>query len=206
MRGRILNSSGGRIVTRERSVIPVLALACEGETEALYAKYLGRDYNIRIQSKVFTGFHGKPLVDEAIKYACSLEKKFPMAEVVPAVIYDLENASRQNIEAVIEAATYARRNNVRAYISVPSIERWFLLHFKHFSSSRSAASAVKELNLHLEASGLPAYKKPGSARFYTELLLRVDNALQRCTGSHLPELQNTDAECVCDLATSIQNY
>ena len=185
--------------SKERVQHPYLALACEGDTEARYSKYLVRGRNIRIKPQVYPGSHNKQLIDAAISHAeeVRLTAGDPDIPVIPAALFDIEKISNQCLTETIEAVKYARDKGVQVWVSVPTIERWFIMHFKHIGYSRSKSVMKQTLSNILTDNKLPRYDKPGSARFYAKLVTFSQVARENCARSHPEYIQNGDIPCLC---------
>jgi len=195
-------SSGAQ---KEFNVRPVMALACEGRTEAQYASYIGRTSPVRIKPIVNPGVQGEHLVDMALEYAARLRRTYSDAQITPAVMYDLESYSTRNLEFARIVVKYAQRKKVKIWVNIPSIERWFVLHYGHFSIHRSKKSATAELVKRLSVARSPQYKKPGNSGFYTRLIPLTRTAIDNCTRSHELDIGSKALPCLCSFIIFIES-
>ena len=123
-----------RASSRRKRINPHFWVFCEGETEEAYVAFLRSIYRIPIEivSKV-VGSHissrfirqfkqGKPTHEK--------DKDFLMYDAdVPAVLEKLQSIK-----------------SARLIASSPSIELWFLLHYKYQRAAISTQSCIQELN------------------------------------------------------------
>lgn len=206
MRPRISNTNNNK-AKRQLVVDPFLALACEGETEEIYAKVMGRGRHIRVKPKVFGGYQGIGLVDEALAYAAQMREQLSdEVEVIPAVIYDIERVSDKNLNEARAVVEYANRKGVLIWVNMPTIERWFTLHHRNVSPFRSVKQVEIELNKALKEAGLSLYKKPGSIQFHTGLRARSGVAAAACARSHTDDMNNQKIPCLCNFVTFLGGY
>ena len=190
-----------KLVRAERAQAPLLAIACEGQTEARYLQHLGRNRVMRMRPKVFPGHHGNQLVDDAVSYAEELQSRSrePAPVIHRGVIFDLERYTPTTISDAKETVIYASARGVSVWLSVPTIERWFLLHYAHIAASRSKRVVLEQLKSTLSTAGGPNYRKPGSPRFYGDLLPRSNSAATACRASHPSDLNGDGLTCICQL-------
>jgi hypothetical protein len=194
-----------RFSSRGRSIYPVLALACEGETEMKYAFSFSAGYSIRVKPKLYRGIRDHELIDRALEHSRLMQNKYDGAEIISSAIYDLEGFANVDIKRALDVIQYSADKNVKVWINIPLMERWFLLHFKHFGMTRSGKSAERELKNTLSRdSSLKNYKKPGSVGFYKMLDLRVETAMANCaTGSHS---KFSADHCMCNFVKFIREF
>lgn len=205
MRPRIKNGYNYRRQA-QRIINPVLALACEGDTEEKYSLFMGRGRRIRIVPKVCTGEHGNILVDSALSHANQQRTKYPDAEIIPGAIYDLERMSDSNLKDAKDTVIYAVSRGVKIWVNLPTIERWFIMHHTNFSVFRSAKQAEAELGRILSTVRQPAYRKPGSPQFYTNLIPLTPIALANCHRTHIADIGTGEIPCFCSLIDFLQSY
>lgn len=123
-----------RTVTPSRTMKPVFLIFCEGETEETYLDFLKQSYRspIKIIPKVEGGSISQHLIDIRRK-----ELKISKADkVLVFLMYDMD------VPAIND-----KLNECHAFkiLSNPTIEFWFLLHVKNWTTTLSTKEAFDEL-------------------------------------------------------------
>lgn len=119
--------------SRGKRINPHFWVFCEGETEEAYIGYLRAKYRLPIE--IIPKVSGSRISD---KYIERYKRGKPTHEKDQNfLIYD------GDVIAVLERLKMIR--GAELIISNPSIELWFLLHYKNQTSAISEASCIREL-------------------------------------------------------------
>jgi len=121
--------------SRGKKINPTFWVFCEGETEESYINFLKSQYrisSIQIHSKV----KGNSINS---KYISSYKQDKPTHEKdINYLVYDLDVAGMQ--------AKLQQVDDCILLVSNPSIELWFLLHYKNQRAAVDSKFCCKELN------------------------------------------------------------
>lgn len=149
---------------RNKKINPHFWVFCEGQTEEGYIKLLRAKYRIPIE--IVPKVVGNRITDKFIK---AYKKGKPMHEKDKNfLIYDAD------IHEVLERLK--RIENTILIASNPSIELWFLLHYKNQTASISTCDCEKELKIRNRNE----YKKGSiDAKLERKLLENVTSACNR---------------------------
>ncbi|MCD6544846.1 MAG: RloB domain-containing protein [Flavobacteriaceae bacterium] len=165
--------SSRRRKPRGKKINPTLFIFCEGETEVSYINLLKTEYripSIHIHPKI----GGNNITAE---YIDNYKKSKPTDEKdMTFLFYDLDVPTMQQRLLLIDDSILL--------VSNPSIELWFLLHYKNQTSSTNNAYCLKELKNRNRI-----YKKGLiDNKLKEKLTLKRDDAIKRA--KKLIEIQN----------------
>ncbi len=120
--------------SKAKKINPHFWVFCEGETEEAYVKHLRTQYRIPIE--IIPKIVGNKITERFIK---SYKKGKPVhAKDKDFLLYDAD------VKAVMEKLQKFKSAILIA--SNPSIELWFLLHYKNQKGSITTADCIKELS------------------------------------------------------------
>ncbi|MBN2892907.1 MAG: RloB domain-containing protein [Bacteroidales bacterium] len=118
---------------RGKKINPHFWVFCEGETEEAYVKFLRSNYRLHIE--IIPKIVGNKITEKFIK---NYKKDKPIHEKdVDFLIYDAD------VPELLEKLKKIK--NTVLIASNPSIELWFLLHYKNQKAEISATECIKEL-------------------------------------------------------------
>lgn len=126
--------SSKRRKPRGKKINPTLFIFCEGETEVSYINFLKTEYrisSIHIRPKI----SGNKITTEYIKNY-KKDKPTDNKDMV-FLLYDLD------VPEIL--ARLSKIDNSILLVSNPSIELWFLLHYKNQTASTNNTYCLKEL-------------------------------------------------------------
>ena len=150
--------------SRNKKINPKFWVFCEGETEQVYVEFLRNKY--RIPVKIITKVVGSKINKKIISSHIDKKEKHPKDKVF--LVYDADVLSVLN---KLKEINYAK-----LLASNPSIELWFLLHFKDQTAKITTGNCVKELNRLTQVH----YKKGYLDNKLKELLFEnKDKAIER---------------------------
>jgi len=154
----------GRRKPKGKNINPTFFVFCEGETEESYINLLKSEYripSIHIHPKI-----GKN--DITSKYIENYKKDKPTHEKdMNFLFYDLDVASMLKRLSKIDNSTLL--------VSNPSVELWFLLHYKNQTASTDSAYCCKELKNRNQT-----YKKGEiNNKLKEKLISKKDDATKR---------------------------
>jgi len=120
--------------SKAKKINPHFWVFCEGETEEAYVKHLRSQYRIPIE--IVPKIVGNKITERFIK---SYKKGKPVhPKDKDFLLYDAD------VKAVLEKLQKFKSAILIA--SNPSIELWFLLHYKNQKASITTAGCIKELS------------------------------------------------------------
>lgn len=124
----------GRRPSKGKKINPHFWVFCEGETEEEYIGYLRRKYRIS-SIKIVSKVSGSSISEAFIrKYKRGM---FTQKKDLDFLVYDAD------VPEVLERLK--KIDSVCLITSNPSIELWFLLHYKNQSTPITAKRCIKEL-------------------------------------------------------------
>lgn len=122
-----------RRLSQNKKIRPSFWVFCEGETEKYYINYLKLKYRQSIE--IITKIAGNEINEKYIK---SYKKDKPTHEKdITFLIYDAD------VINIVEKLLKIKHSTL--ILSNPSIEFWFLLHFKNQKAEISTKDCIKEL-------------------------------------------------------------
>lgn len=150
--------------SREKKINPTLFVFCEGETEEAYINLLKKEYRIP-SIHIHPNIGGNNITTEYIeKYK---ENKPTHEKDSNFLFYDLD------VSAMIQRLSQI--DNCTLLVSNPSVELWFLLHYKNQTANVNNAYCYKELRNRNRT-----YKKGLiDTRLKEKLISRKDEAIKR---------------------------
>lgn len=195
-----------RRVSHKRKPKKTILIVCEGEkTERYYLDGLKREETIR---KAFAitivpgkGGSRRQIIERAIN------KKNERRKEIDAVlcVFDTESLENPQVREDLEAARQeARHNGITLYLSNPSIEVWFLAHFKRTSQSFKDSKAVIA---ELDKKWGPAFKQPydkSDERMYKKLARRTQTAVNNA--KMVVEIDHREKPDIADRNSSTDFY
>lgn len=123
-----------RIASKGKKINPHFWVFCEGETEEAYIRFLRSEYRLPIE--IIPKIAG---CDVSERYIESHKKGKPIHKKdKDFLVYDA------NVPEVLERLKSI--NTATLICSNPSIELWFLLHYKNQASEISEDTCIRELN------------------------------------------------------------
>jgi hypothetical protein len=126
--------SRNRKPSRGKKIKPHFWVFCEGQTEEAYVCYLRSKYRIPIE--IIPKVIGSNIDERKIK---NHKKGKPTHEKdMDFLLYDAD------VPTILERLQMI--DNVTLLISNPTIELWFLLHYKNQVSNISSAACIKEIS------------------------------------------------------------
>lgn len=126
-------SSRKRRAPKGKTVNPKFWVFCEGKTEEAFVYYLKARY--RLPFKIIPKIVGQNITDELIKRHKTKEETHEKDQTF--LMYDAD------VENVLERLKKIKAGKLLT--SNPSIEYWFLLHYKNQTASTSEDYCIKEL-------------------------------------------------------------
>jgi hypothetical protein len=120
--------------SKKKKINPKFWVFCEGKTEKAYVEYLRAKY--RLPVKIIPEITGSKISDKLISSHISKKEKHPKDKIF--LLYDAD------IEVVLERLLKITKGKLLA--SNPSIELWFLLHYKNQTANITGAGCIKQLN------------------------------------------------------------
>lgn len=158
---------------RGKKINPTLFVFCEGETEVSYINLLKTEYRI-------PSIHIHPKIGSnniTTEYINNYKIGKPTDEKdMTFLFYDLDVPTMQQRLSLIDGSILL--------VSNPSIELWFLLHYKNQTASTTNTYCLKELKNRNRT-----YKKGLiDNKLKEKLILKRDNAINR--SKKLTEFQN----------------
>ena len=176
-RCRTMRSRTKRGSQRKKSKTTVL-IVCEGEkTERYYLDGLKREETISEAFKITVvpgrGGSRSQIIERAINQKTKREEM----DIALCVLDTESLETNQAKEDLAMARQEADRNNITLYLSNPSIEVWFLAHFKRTSQSFKDSKAVI---VELDKEWGPAFRQPydkSDERMYKKLARRTQTAV-----------------------------
>ena len=156
--------SSKRRKPRGKKINPTLFIFCEGETEVSYINFLKTEYRI-------PSIHIRPKISGnkiTFEYIRNYKKDKPTDEKdMNFLMYDLD------VENILQRLS--KIENAILLVSNPSIELWFLLHYKNQTASTNSAYCLKELKNRNKT-----YKKGLiDSKLKEKLLINRDDAVKR---------------------------
>ena len=153
--------------SKAKKINPTLFVFCEGETEVAYINLLKSLYRI-------PSIHIHPKIggsDITAEYIVNYKRDKPTHEKdSDYLFYDLD------VEAIFQRLNQIR--NCTLLVSNPSIELWFLLHYKNQTANINSASCCRELQNRNRS-----YKKGLiDNRLKDKLISRKSEAIRRGKG------------------------
>ena len=123
-----------RNISKEKKINPHFWVFCEGETEESYISFLRSEYRLPIE--IIPKVAGMS-IDEA--YIKSYKKgQLTHKKDKDFLIYD------GDVPEVLEKLKKIK--NITLIVSNPSIELWFLLHYKNQTAALTGKDCIRELN------------------------------------------------------------
>lgn len=123
-----------RRISKRKKINPKFWVFCEGETEKAYIEYLRTNY--RLPVKIISKIIGSKINDTIISSNISKKEIHPKDKVF--MIYDAD------VEEVLIRLQKVKKAKLLA--SNPSIEFWFLLHYKNQTAQISVKECIKQLS------------------------------------------------------------
>ena len=123
-----------RRISKGKKINPKFWIFCEGETEKAYIEYLRAKYRLPI--KIIPRITGSKISDKIISKHISDKEKHPKDKIF--MLYDAD------IKEVLSRLLQIKQAELLA--SIPSIEFWFLLHYKNQTAPISAKECIRQLN------------------------------------------------------------
>lgn len=154
-----------------KKINPTYWVFCEGKTEAEYTSYLRSKYRLPIE--IITKKSGSSISEEYIER--SKRGKPTHAKDKDYLMYDGD---------VIEIVEKIRSiENATALISTPSIELWFLLHYKNQNSCTTEKDCIRELT---NRNKRPYNKGSIDSKLKEKLEKNQDQATSRAKSKDFP--------------------
>jgi len=126
-------ASKKRNASKGKKINPKFWVFCEGKTEKAYIEFLRTTYRLPI--KIIPQIVGSRISDKLILSYLVKREKHPKDQVF--LLYDADvREVLQRLKQIINAKLLA---------SNPSIELWFLLHYKNQSARISEAECIRQL-------------------------------------------------------------
>lgn len=132
-----------RRTSKGKSINPKFWVFCEGKTEKSYVEYLRTKYRLPI--KIIPEIIGSNISNKLISKHISKKEKHPKDKIF--LLYDAD------VNEVLQRLRQIKNANLLA--SNPSIELWFLLHYKN----QTAGITEDECIRHLSNRNRNKYKK-----------------------------------------------
>lgn len=166
-----------RRLSQGRRINPHIWVFCEGETEEEYVNFLKREYRLPIE--IITKVAGNRINS---RYITECKRGLPQHESDKTfLIYD------SDILAVLERLRTIR--GVTIILSNPSIELWYLLHYKNQRSQINTVDCIRELSNRNRIE----YKKGHiDARLQEKLLSYRHDACRRSKMTYIPNNPSTN--------------
>jgi len=120
--------------SKKKKINPKFWVFCEGKTEKAYVEYLRAKY--RLPVKIIPEITGSKISDKLISSHISKKEKHPKDKIF--LLYD------GDVETVLERLLKITKGKLLA--SNPSIELWFLLHYKNQTANITEADCIIQLN------------------------------------------------------------
>ncbi len=128
--------SNKRRKSSRRKIKPIFFIFCEGQTEEAYSKFLKQLFRIPLQIK--TKVTGQGISQRFIRnFKREIQRGNYSKEDKTFLMYDIDSEVFLN--------RLQRLNDVEILASNPSIEIWFLLHYKEQNASISTENCLREL-------------------------------------------------------------
>ena len=125
---------GNKRHSKKKKINPKFWIFCEGKTEKSYVEYLRTKYRLPI--KIIPEITGSNIDERLISSHISKKEKHPKDKIF--LLYDAD------IEVVLQRLI--KINNAKLLASNPSIELWFLLHYKNQTANISGDDCIRQLN------------------------------------------------------------
>ncbi len=126
--------SKSRRISKKRTINPKFWIFCEGKTEKVYVEYLRAKY--RLPVKVIPKIAGQKINNKIINKHITQKEKHTKDKVF--LLYDADD---RNVLRRLQQI-----NNVILLASNPSIELWFLLHYKNQTANITTERCIRELS------------------------------------------------------------
>ena len=120
--------------SKKKKINPKFWVFCEGKTEKAYVEYLRAKY--RLPVKIIPEITGSKISDKLISSHIAKKEKHPKDKIF--LLYDAD------IEEVLERLRKITKGKLLA--SNPSIELWFLLHYKNQTANITEAECIRQLS------------------------------------------------------------
>jgi hypothetical protein len=120
--------------SKKKMINPKFWVFCEGKTEKAYVEYLRAKY--RLPVKIIPEITGSKISDKLISSHLSKKEKHPKDKIF--LMYD------GDVETVLERLLKITKGKLLA--SNPSIELWFLLHYKNQTANITEADCIRQLS------------------------------------------------------------
>ncbi len=123
-----------RTASRRKKINPKFWVFCEGKTEKSYVEYLRAKY--RLPVKIIPEITGSKISNKLISNHISKKEKHDKDKIF--LLYDADVPEvLQRLEQISKAKLLA---------SNPSIELWFLLHYKNQTADITEEECIKQLS------------------------------------------------------------
>jgi hypothetical protein len=123
-----------RRISKGKKINPKFWVFCEGKTEKAYVEYLRAKYRLPI--KIITQITGSKINENLIASHISKKEKHPKDKIF--LLYDAD------VEDVLQRLL--RIKKAKLLVSNPSIELWFLLHYKNQTANITENECIRQLN------------------------------------------------------------
>ncbi len=124
-----------RRISKKKKINPKFWIFCEGKTEKSYVEYLRTRY--RLPVKIIPEITGSKISDKLITNHISKKERHPKDRFF--LMYDADIAEVLHRLLKIKKAKLLASN--------PSIELWFLLHYKEQTANITEPDCIKQLNI-----------------------------------------------------------
>ena len=123
-----------RRISKGKKINPKFWVFCEGKTEKAYIEYLRAKY--RLPLKIIPKITGAKISDKIISSNITRKENHPKDKVF--MLYDAD------VEEVLLRLQQIKK--AKLLVSNPSIEVWFLLHYKNQTAQISERECIKQLS------------------------------------------------------------
>jgi len=119
--------------SKKKKINPKFWVFCEGKTEKSYVEYLRAKYRLPI--KIIPEIVGSKISNKLISNHISKKEKHPKDKIF--LLYDADvNKVLQRLQQI---------KNIKLLASNPSIELWFLLHYKNQTANITEEDCIRQL-------------------------------------------------------------
>jgi len=123
-----------RRTSKRKSINPKFWVFCEGKTEKSYVEYLRTKYRLPI--KIIPEIVGSNISSKLISKHISKKEKHPKDKIF--LLYDADvNEVLQRLQQI---------KNAKLLASNPSVELWFLLHYKNQTANITEEDCIRQLS------------------------------------------------------------
>jgi len=123
-----------RQASKRKKINPKFWVFCEGKTEKSYVEYLRAKY--RLPVKIIPEIVGSNINDRLISSHISKKENHPKDKIF--LLYDAD------VDEVLQRLQQIK--NAKLLASNPSIELWFLLHYKNQTANITEEDCIRQLS------------------------------------------------------------